>query len=481
MSFISLFLGAILVAFVFYFFSYFRSKIRNGQQDNTSLPPGNLGWPLLGETLEFLRTARNGMPGKFITDRMQKHSTHVFKTSLLGKPTAVFCGPEGNKFLFSNENKVVVTWWPTPIQNLFPSSIMASTGHDTKRMRKVFAAFFKPDSLQRCVGTMDAVTKLYLQSEWEGKGEVKVFPMVKYYTFSLACSLFTGIEDPEYISKLSTDFNILLKGIISFPLNFPGTRYNHAIRAANRLRKEFQVLIEQRRVDLSERSSSSSPKHDLLWCMLTTTDENGQLMTEKEVLDNILGMLMGGHDTTSCALTFLMKYLAELPHVYDEIFKEQMEILTTKEPNELLTWEDIHKMKHSWAAANEAMRLAPPVQGNFRKALSDFTYAGFHIPKGWTLYWSVNSTHMNPDYFQEPEKFNKSRFEGNGAAPYTFIPFGGGPRMCPGKEYAHLEILVFLHNVVKKFKWETVFPNEKFIVDPLPTPAEGLPILLHPH
>ncbi|KAJ4954181.1 hypothetical protein NE237_031013 [Protea cynaroides] len=172
-----------------------------------------------------------------------------------------------------------------------------------------------------------------------------------------------------------------------------------------------------------------------------------------------------------------------------------MEIVKAKGPNELLTWEDMQKMRYSWAAANEAMRLAPPMQGNFRKALSDFTYAGFHIPKGGMnlhiaykyvfeslhLYWSVNSTHMNPDYFLEPEKFDPSRFQGNGPTPYAFIPFGGGPRMCPGKEYARFEILVFLHNVVKKFKWETVFPNEMMKVDPLPTPAEGLPILLHPH
>ncbi|KAJ4951738.1 hypothetical protein NE237_028570 [Protea cynaroides] len=459
MIFISFFLGFLLVTIIVCFFFY-QSKVQNG---SSTLPPGSLGWPVLGETLEFLGTARNGMPDKF--------------TSLIGKQTAVSCGAEGNKFLFSNENKAVVIWWPTSLQNLFPSSIMASTSHDTKRMRK---AFFKPESLSRCVGTMDDVTKQYLQMEWENRREVKVFPMVKNYTFSLACSLFTSIEDPIYISKLATDFNVVLKGIISFPLNFLGTHYYQAIRATDQLRKELRVLIEQRREALSERPSS--PKHDLLWCMLKTADENGQLMTVNEVLDNMLALLMGGHDTTRCALTFLMKYLAEVPHVYDEIFKGKLFWNSlTKGPNELLTWEDMQKMRYSWATANEAMRLAPAVQGNFRKALSDFTYAGFHIPKGWTLYWSVNSTHMNPDYFLEPEKFDPSRFQGNGPTPFAFIPFGGGPRMCPGKEYARLEILMFLHNVVKKFKWESAFPNEMLKVDPLPTPAEGLPILLHPH
>lgn len=97
------------------------------------------------------------------------------------------------------------------------------------------------------------------------------------------------------------------------------------------------------------------------------------------------------------------------------------------------------------------------------------------------LYWSANSTHRNPECFPEPLKFDPTRFEGKGPAPYTFVPFGGGPRMCPGKEYARLEILVFMHNIVKRFKWKKLVAEEKIIVDPMPMPAKGLPILLYPY
>ncbi|PRQ58079.1 putative cytochrome P450 [Rosa chinensis] len=74
---------------------------------------------------------------------------------------------------------------------------------------------------------------------------------------------------------------------------------------------------------------------------------------------------------------------------------EQMEIVNSKAPGEPLKWEDLQKMKCSWNVAQEVLRMAPPVQGNFREALTDFVFNGFTIPKGWKLYWSANLTHMH--------------------------------------------------------------------------------------
>ena len=96
-------------------------------------------------------------------------------------------------------------------------------------------------------------------------------------------------------------------------------------------------------------------------------------------------------------------------------------------------------------------------------------------------HWSVHSTHKYPKHFPNPEKFDPSRFEGKGPEPYTFAPFGGGPRMCVGKEYARLEMLVFIRNVVTKFKLETVLPNEKILFGLSALPAKVLPIRLRPH
>ncbi|KAL9150390.1 hypothetical protein ABFS82_12G165300 [Erythranthe guttata] len=444
-----------------------------------TLPPGRTGWPVIGESLEFLSTGWKGHPEKFIFDRMAKYSIHIFRTHLLGEQAAVLCGAAGNKFLFSNENKLVQAWWPSSVDKIFPSSAQSSSKEEAIKMRKMLPNFFKPEALHRYVGVMDHIARRHFSDGWENRDEVVVFPLAKNYTFWLACRLFVSIEDPSHVEKFAEPFNLLAAGLISIPVDLPGTPFSKGIKASNYVRKELVKIIKQRKVDLAE--GKASPTQDILSHMLLASDENGKFMQELDIADKILGLLIGGHDTASSACTFIVKYLAELPEIYDGVYKEQMEIAKTKGPGELLNWEDLQKMKYSWNVACEVLRLAPPLQGAFREAIADFAYNGFSIPKGWKLYWSANSTHKNPEFFPEPQKFDPSRFEGSGPAPYTFVPFGGGPRMCPGKEYARLEILVFMHHLVKRFKWEKVIPDEKIVVDPMPIPAKGLPVRLYPH
>ncbi|KAA8531803.1 hypothetical protein F0562_006480 [Nyssa sinensis] len=372
----------------------------------------------MGETFQYFSMAKKGSPEKFITDRKNKYSaSKVFKTSLLGEPMAILCSAEGNKFIFSNENKLVQSWWPRSIEKIFPNSGKVTTKEESMKLRQMLPAFLKPEALQKYVGPMDAVTKQHLKTYWDSK-EIKVHPLMKKHTFTLACRLLLNIEDPGLISKLEKPFRVIMAGFISLPINVPGTKFSRAIRAAKELRKEIEVMIKQRKIDLIEKRVS--PTQDILSCMLQETDENGQFMNEWDIANKIMGLLTGAHDTASMALVSIIKYLAELPEIYDGVLRGK-------------------------------------------------------------LHWNAYATHKNPEYFPDPEKFDPPRFEGEGPPPYSFVPFGGGPRMCPGQEYARLEILTFIHNVVTNFRWEKVIPEEKIIIDPVPMAARGLPIRLHPH
>eukprot|EP01018_Ginkgo_biloba_P037905 Gb_10758 [translate_table: standard] len=406
-------LGILLIVAFLALNRYGRAQGRN--------PPGTFGWPLIGETLEFFGAQRSGKPAEFFDSRIDKYG-EIFRTSIVGHQPQCFAALPETASCSRTRRSSSSTRGPAPSEN------------SSERL-------LSPQPEMRPRGRVDSITRRHLVDEWNGKDEVKVFPLMKHYTFSLACNLFASVDDEDGKAKLSHHFMVLLKGVLQIPIDFPGTRYNKAKHSASAIRRELQRIIDHRRIALAN----------------------------------------GSHDTSSATLTLLIKYLAEQPHCYEGILKEQLEIAGSKPAGQFMEWEDLQKMKYSWRVVQESLRMMPPVQGTFRKAMTEFTYGGFTIPEGWRIYWTVNSMHRKAKYFENPEKFDPSRFEGAGPAPYTFVPFGGGPRMCPGNEFARMEILVFFHNIVKIFKWNLVDPEEKVTVDPMPAPVHGLPIKLQSH
>ncbi|KAI3961379.1 hypothetical protein MKW98_002844 [Papaver atlanticum] len=409
---------------------------------------------------------------------MNKYSKHIFRTSLLGQSVVVLCGLDGNKFLFSNENKLAVPWLPRSIHKMFPYSNndKISLVDEAKKLRKILSQFLVPDVRQRCFCIMERVVKQNLATNWDNKRKVTVLPLAMKYTLCLICDLFLSIDDPAGIEELGAPLEQLRAGLFSLPIDLPGTSYSLGLKASKFLMNKLVLIVKQRKIDLEQNKAPTTL--DLLSYLLLEVDDDGNLLDESVIASRILGTFIGAHEASATVITFTIKYLAELPGVYSEVQKEMMEIKNSKVPGDLLNWDDTQKMKYSWNVVCEVMRLVPPIQGTFREAIVDFDYKGFSVPKGWKLFWSTSSTHKNSDYFSEPERFDPARFEGKGPAPYTYIPFGGGPHLCPGKDLAKLQILVFMYHVVTKYKWETVLPDEEINFHPFPKPAHGLPILL---
>ncbi|TXG74481.1 hypothetical protein EZV62_003060 [Acer yangbiense] len=378
-----------------------------------NLPPGRMDLPYIGETLEFLKASKKGHPEKFLLDRISKYSSKIFKTSILTQPVMVFCGPAANKFLFSNENKLISIWYPVTLKKIFPISTKEFGKAQSKKTRQLLPNFLKAEGLMNYISAMDYIAQIHFQADWEGKEQVPVYPLVKKFALWVACKVFLSIEDPDHVDRFVDTFNTLACGIISIPIDFPGTPFSKAIKAADELRREVIALIKQRKIDLEEKTASLN--QDLLSHMLEETDENGQPMSEIYIAEKIIGLVVAGHDGVSSVMTSIVKYLAEYPDVYNKVLN--------------------------------VLRRETPGLAAFREVINDFIFSGYSIPKCW----------KNAEYFPKPEHFDPTRFEGEGPAPYTFVPFGGGPKMCPGKEYSRLEILVFVHNLMKRYNWEKLY------------------------
>ncbi|KAM7507616.1 hypothetical protein LguiA_018069 [Lonicera macranthoides] len=281
------------------------------------LPPGTIGWPMAGENIEFVLSG----PSKFIFDRVNKYSSDVFQTSLWGEKMAVFCGATGNKFLFLNENKFLTSWWPNSLRKalLFPSFTDKTVKEVGAWKRSILQEFIKPEALKAYIPLMDSMAREHLEKEWAPKGEVKVFPLSKKYTFELACQIFMSLRDCERVERLAGLLGTVISGLFSVPIDLPGTTYNRTMKEGKKVRDELLKIIRERRKQLNENKEGA--EKDLLSRLVFEAGEIYRYEREMEISNSTIGLLAASYDTTSIAITFTVKYLAELPHVYNEVYE----------------------------------------------------------------------------------------------------------------------------------------------------------------
>nr|ATG29942.1 CYP725A19 [Taxus chinensis] len=449
--------------------------LRSKRRSSVGLPPGKLGYPFIGESLLFLKALRSNTVEQFLDERVKKFG-NVFKTSLIGHPTVVLCGPAGNRLILANEEKLVQMSWPKSSMKLMgEKSITAKRGEGHMIIRSALQGFFSPGALQKYIGQMSKTIENHINEKWKGNDQVSVVALVGDLVFDISACLFFNINEKHERERLFELLEIIAVGVLAVPVDLPGFAYRRALQARSKLNAILSGLIEKRKMDLS--SGLASSNQDLLSVFLTFKDDRGNPLSDEEILDNFSGLLHGSYDTTVSAMACVFKLLSSNPECYEKVVQEQLGILSGKKEGQEISWKDLRSMKYTWQVLQETLRLYTQVAGIFRKAMTDIHYDGHTIPKGWQLLWATQTTHLNDKYFSEPEKFMPSRFdeEGNNVIPYSFVPFGGGRRMCPGWEFGKMEILLFVHHFVKAFSGFTpIDPDEKITGNPFPhLPANG--------
>ncbi|MGH3147971.1 MAG: cytochrome P450, partial [Rubrobacter sp.] len=216
---------------------------------------------------------------------------------------------------------------------------------------------------------------------------------------------------------------------------------------------------------VNERRQSGTDTGDLLSMLLHAEDEDGNRMSDRQLRDEVMTIILAGHETTAIALSWTWYLLGNHPEVEANLAAELEEVLDGRAPNV----GDLPRLRYAGAVIKESMRLYPPAWAVGREAVEECTIGGFHVQAETQMFISQYVTHRDPRHFDDPETFDPERWldgRTEGLPAYAYFPFGGGPRLCIGREFARMEAVLLLATVARRFHLEPV-PGHT----PLPQPS----------
>lgn len=423
-----------------------------------TLPPGDRGLPLLGETLSFLKDQFH-----FIDERRAKHG-RVFRTSILFKDTAMLVGAEGAR-IFNDESKVQRAGGMAPhIADFFGGTSLPLLDGPTHRRRKqqVMGAFGR-EALTQYLPVMESTVERYL-ARWSAAGDGPVTESLKNLALEVIARTMVGSDGGPSFDENVADFKVMVSAFTALPIPVPGTAFSRARAAQGRIFDRYRAILKER---------TAKPTDDGLSRMLAKAAEDGSRIDGEDALKELHHFNLAGYITFAHMARGLVA-LAQDEGVRARLRAEIDEHVGSKP----LTVEALHRMGYLENVAKEMKRIAPFVAVSFGKAKSDFTMEGKTVPAGWMVMLCNWAGGNEAGAFKDPQRFDPDRYAEGRAEdqgdPTPFFPQGVGDPLkghkCAGVDYSTLLMKSFMVRLARdydvtlpaqdlSYQWEKVPPE----------------------
>ncbi|XP_045470623.1 probable cytochrome P450 4d14 [Harmonia axyridis] len=361
-------------------------------------------------------------------------------------------------------------------------ALLITSGSRWKSYRKILTPAFHFKRIENLISVCqkasdDLIKKM---SNNLDKDCFDVYPIISNFSLDVLCesSMATSInaqeEESEYRSCIRTLCQIILERAMD-PLYMHDLlfyfhpQYQNFQKSIKTIHEFDQTVIEKRRKllqNVHEKNDDDlenvygKKKTPFLDILLKARDEDGNPLSNKDIRDQVDGIMFAGHDTTASAISFILYNLSVHPDVQEKVFNEQSEIYS-KKTDAQITYADLVEMKYLEMVIKESLRIHTPIPFFARKLEEDTYYDGKLIPKNTTILILLHHLHRNAEVFPDPEKFDPTRFDDNSKIPnFAFLPFSAGLRNCIGQRFAMLEIKVAVAELVRNFEFLPA-PNYK--------------------
>ncbi len=383
--------------------------------------------------------------------RMAQEHGPIFRVAVRPDFQPVYLvGPEANRFVLhtGREHFSHDRGWSPIIGPQFGHGILNMDGEEHARHRKMMNPAFTIAYMARYLPIMNEVIAART-ADWTARGEVDLYEETRRITFDVAAAALTGLATGPEVDRLRELFLTLLH--LDFdPQRETWEQVYGRLRAA---REELHTLLLRHIT-----ARRAAPTDDLLGFMVAARDEEGRPLSDEQLLAHVDILLIAGHETSTTMSAWLLYLLAVHPEYLARVHAELDGL--PGDHTAPITLEQVKAMRVLGNAMSEAGRLHPPVGSGPRGVVKEFTFGGYTVPAGAQVRYSIAGAHWLPDVFPDPERFDPDRFapprEEDKRTPYALIPFGGGPRICIGVNFAQVEIKALAAHVLRRYTLEPV-------------------------
>ncbi len=352
-------------------------------------------------------------------------------------------------------------------RRVFGDGLLSSDGEFWLRQRRLAQPAFHRQRIAAYADIMAASTQSALGGWKSGETRDVHADMMRLTLDVVAQSLFST-KDPSALSEIGACLDAIMarfnsRGPAALLENITGRVIDKRLAAryawaTERLDQIVDAVIAERRRDARDHG-------DLLSMFIEARDEDGAGMSDQQLRDECKTMFLAGHETTALSLSWTFWLLAQNAAATRALREELTRVLGSRAPS----MADLPALTYTEQVVRESMRLMPPAWAIQREAIEDVEIGGYLIPKGSDVLMSQYATHRDARYYSEPERFMPERWTPafTKALPkYAYFPFGGGPRLCIGQQFAMMEAVLMLATIYQRFDLALV-PGQR--VEPQPS------------
>ncbi|MXQ14816.1 cytochrome P450 [Microvirga makkahensis] len=444
-------------------------------------PPGPKGLPFLGSLPAFGRDVLD-----FFTECARQYGD-IASFQLAAWPAVLLSHPDLVEVVLieNHQNFIKHRFFWRHVQAIFGQGLLTSEGEFWRHQRRLAAPAFAGSRLNRYGDTMVQSTD-WMVRRWQPGQVLDAHREAMALTLQIAAKALFNAETDQDVAEIGQALDEVMEEIaarlrrpfwIPDALPLPGhIRYRRGVQRMDQLVARI----------IAERCDTREDCGDLLSLLMLARDEAGQPMSERQIRDEVITMLLAGHETTALALSWTWYLLGLHPAVDAQLAEEVHTVLGERPP----TVDDLPRLRFTGQVVSEAMRLYPPAYAIGREARADCEIGGYAVPAGTIVYVSPWVMHRDPRWFDEPQAFRPDRWAGNLAKElprFAYMPFGGGPRICIGNRFAMMEATLILATVAQRFRLEgqtdrpvqpmpsiTLRPKGGVWVEPVPRSARRL-------